>query len=191
MYTIKKSFDYELIIKNSRFIASIHPIREKSEVEKILKEIQQKYPKATHYTYAYRTKEAERSSDDGEPGGTAGMPILNVLQKQEMTNILVVVIRYFGGIKLGAGGLVRAYSKTCKEALENAQIIELIPAKKIIITTDYNKGKELDYILKNAKILNKSFEETITYSVLIEDYHILDGHFSYQIIGDDDIEKER
>lgn len=182
MYTIENKIEYELMIKNSRFIALLYPIHSLSQVNPYLTEAKIRYPKATHYTYAYRIDDNEKSSDDGEPGGTAGLPILNVLQKQEMTQILVIVIRYFGGIKLGAGGLVRAYSKACKESLDHASILQLVPAKKVLITTNYNKTKELDYLLRDKNILKKEFTDSIIYTVLLENENILEGHFSYRII---------
>lgn len=190
MYTIKENSEYELVIKNSRFIASLHPITTKEDVITHLEKIKEKYPKATHYTYAYRTLEYEKSSDDGEPGGTAGMPILNVLQKEDITNILVIVIRYFGGIKLGAGGLVRAYSKVCRNALEEATLIRRIKGKKVKIETSYANGKELDYLLQHSKIIEKNFTDKLSYIVTMEDERILDGKFTYEIIEDDYIEKE-
>lgn len=192
VYKIKEITKHELIVKNSRFIALIYPVESQDEVEILLKEAKLKYQKATHYTYAYKTLKAEKSSDDGEPSGTAGIPILNVLQKQDLMNILVIVIRYFGGIKLGAGGLVRAYTKACKEAIEKTTKVKLIPAKKIKIQTEYHKGKELDYLLENnnSNIIEKIFTDSITYIVILEKETILKGHFSYEIIGNDYIEKE-
>ena len=192
MYKVKENTAHELIIKNSRFIALVYQIQNQNEITPLLKEAKIKYPKATHYTYAYRTQEQEKASDDGEPGGTAGMPILNVLQKQDLINILVIVIRYFGGIKLGAGGLARAYAKACKEALEQTKKVKLVPAKRVKIQTGYHKGKELDYLLENnhGNIIEKSFTDNITYIVILEKDTILKGHFTYEIIENDYIEKE-
>lgn len=190
MYVIKENIEHELIIKNSRFITLIYQIKTKEEVDNYLKVAKEKYPKATHYTYAYKTMEEEKSSDDKEPSGTAGIPILNVIQKQEIVNVLVIVIRYFGGIKLGAGGLVRAYTKSCKEALCKASLLSLIPAKKVKIKADYTNQKELDYLLQSSKVLEKTFTDTVTYIALVENETILDHKFSYEIIGTSYIEKE-
>ena len=181
MYTIKEALEYELIIKNSKFIALIHQVKKKEEIEKYLNLAKKKYPKATHYVYAYKISNIEKSNDDGEPSGTAGMPILNVLKAKEITNVLVIVIRYFGGIKLGAGGLIRAYASSCKKVLEKAHLVSLIPAKKVKIITTYANQK-------NSKILEKNFTDKIIYIVLIEDEHILDNKFAYEVIGDDYIE---
>ena len=104
----------------------------------------------------------KKVSDDGEPSGTAGMPILNVLEMNNLTNILCVVIRYFGGIKLGAGGLVRAYSKSVKEALNKTNIIELKKYYRLKIIYTYDCSKEIDYILKNENKIDIKYEDNIT-----------------------------
>lgn len=112
---------YELIINKSKFISYRYDLSTLSDVETILLSLKKQYKKATHICYAYiynRDSVHEKCSDDGEPSGTAGYPILNVLKKKNLTNILVVVVRYFGGIKLGAGGLTRAYTKACAEVLK-------------------------------------------------------------------------
>ncbi len=108
-----------------------------------------------------------------------------------MTNILVIIVRYFGGIKLGTGGLIRAYSTTCKEALKHSTILKLVPAKKVIITTDYNKIKELNHLLQNENILEKNFAEEISYTVLLENESILNGKFSYEVLGEELITKNK
>lgn len=154
--------DTEIIIKNSRFITSLIKIDEDSNIKDLLASIKTKYPAATHYCYAYITKENQKSSDDGEPGGTAGLPMLNVLIKNDLINTLAVTTRYFGGIKLGAGGLVRAYTKSLTTALENNTIeVELGYSIKIII--NYDMQKDLDYLLKNEEVLKKDYQEQITY----------------------------
>lgn len=189
MHTIQKNCKNELVIKNSRFITLLYRVQKEEEILPLLKQARFDYPKATHYTYAYRIEKVEKSSDDGEPGGTAGMPILNVLQKQELTNILAIVIRYFGGIKLGAGGLVRAYSKSCQEALLQTEILSLVPAYKVKIVTDYSKEKDLNHLLQKEKIEEKIYTETITYLAILEHPEKLDNHFSYQILESTFLEK--
>lgn len=110
----------QLEIKKSKFIGLYFPVRSQDEVVEILNNLKKEHKKATHICYAYRLTNpfSEKAFDDGEPFGTAGKPILNVLQKQDKKDSLLVVVRYFGGIKLGAGGLVRAYSKTASETLK-------------------------------------------------------------------------
>lgn len=167
MFIIDKNYTKELIIKNSRFITFLFRIKTKNEIELLLNEVKKNYPKATHYCYAYIIDNYKKTSDDGEPGGTAGMPILNVLEKENLTNIFVVVVRYFGGIKLGAGGLVRAYSKSVRESLENITKIPLVEGYKLIIEFDYSKQKELDYLLKEVNIIKKEFLDKIKYTLLV------------------------
>ena len=108
MKTIKENFVNEIIIKNSRFITLLFKVYDDTNINEIFDKVKDEYPKATHYCYAFITESRKKSSDDGEPGGTAGMPMLNVLEKEGFINVLAITVRYFGGIKLGAGGLVRA-----------------------------------------------------------------------------------
>ena len=111
---------YELEIKKYKFFGYLFEIKNVDEIKPIIENLKKEHKKATHICYAYRLNSpfAEKAVDDGEPSGTAGKPILNVLQKQEKQNVLLVVVRYFGGIKLGAGGLLRAYSKCASETLK-------------------------------------------------------------------------
>ena len=190
MYVIDKNYENEIIIKNSRFITILIKINDKDKVKFYLQDIKNKYPKATHYCYAYIINDYKKSSDDGEPSGTAGTPILNVLEKENITNILAVVVRYFGGIKLGAGGLVRAYSKGVRELIRKTNLIQLINGKKIEINFDYNEEKNINYILKEEQIINKNYSDKVTYIVLIKN-DILEklNNYNYKIIEDTYIEK--
>lgn len=190
MYVIDKNYENEIIIKNSRFITILIKINDKDKVKFYLQDIKNKYPKATHYCYAYIINDYKKSSDDGEPSGTAGTPILNVLEKENITNILAVVVRYFGGIKLGAGGLVRAYSKGVRELIRKTNLIKLINGKKIEINFDYNEEKNINYILKEEQIINKNYSDKVTYIVLIKN-DILEklNNYNYKIIEDTYIEK--
>lgn len=166
MKTIKTNYSHEIEIKNSRFITLLIKI-DSTDIDNILEDIKKKYPKATHYCYGYIFNEVKRSSDDGEPSGTAGFPILNVLEKEELNNILVVVVRYFGGIKLGAGGLVRAYTKAVTEALKESELIPIEKGYKIGLEFNYNEEKQINYLLNNSKILEKQYDEKIIYTVLV------------------------
>ena len=190
MYVIDKNYENEIIIKNSRFITILIKINDKDKVKFYLQDIKNKYPKATHYCYAYIINDYKKSSDDGEPSGTAGTPILNVLEKENITNILAIVVRYFGGIKLGAGGLVRAYSKGVRELIRKTNLIKLINGKKIEINFDYNEEKNINYILKEEQIINKNYSDKVTYIVLIKN-DILEklNNYNYKIIEDTYIEK--
>ena len=168
MKSIKENIINEIEIKNSRFITLIIKINN-SNINNILDNIKKQYPKATHYCYGYIYNNIEKSSDDKEPTGTAGLPILNVLKKENLNNILVIVIRYFGGIKLGAGGLIRAYTKSVTETLKKANYIDLTKGYKIIIEFNYNEEKQINYILKDSQIIEKNYDENIKYTVLVEE----------------------
>lgn len=124
MYIINKNAENEIIIKKSRFITKLYYIENTNKVNDIINELKKEYKKCTHICYSYIIGPNAKTVDDGEPSGTAGKPILNVLQKKNMTNVLCVVIRYFGGIKLGAGGLVRAYTKSASEVIKLVNLIE-------------------------------------------------------------------
>ncbi len=193
MYTIDNNSIYELIIKNSRFITLLYKIKTIKEIDKYLNETKKNYPDATHYCYAYIIDNFKKVSDDGEPGGTAGIPILKVLENNNLTNVLVVVVRYFGGIKLGANGLIRAYTKCSANAIKEVNLLTLIDGLNIDITFDYSKVKEIDYLLKNITINNKTFDKEITYNINIEKSFleiIKNNHIKYNIIKYIKIEKK-
>lgn len=164
MKTIKNNIKNEIVIKNSKFITHIFKINDFDDINKYLKDINYTYSDATHNCYAYIYENTKKCSDDNEPSGTAGIPMLQVLEKKDLTNILVVVTRYFGGIKLGAPGLVRAYTNSVTSALDNVDIIDLIKGKNIDIIFNYDNIKNIDYILKDINIINKEFEDRIKYN---------------------------
>ena len=189
MRTIKSNMTNEIIIKNSRFICVFMKINS-TDISNILDRIKEEYPKATHYCYAYVYNDIQRFSDDGEPGGTAGMPMLNVLVKEELSNVLCVVIRYFGGIKLGAGGLVRAYTKSVTECLKVTDMMDLEEGYKIRLKFNYNDEKQVKYLLKEATILNEKYDLDVEYTVLVNN-EIFDKikNYNYEIIEKTYIEK--
>lgn len=139
--TISHICTTELIIKKSRFICILIPLNELNNVETGLHDAKQKYSGANHYCFAYRIKQdgniLERCSDDGEPSGTAGWPILNVLKQKKLENIMAIVVRYFGGTLLGTGGLVRAYNQCVQSALDAPHIVCMEYSQKIVMTLDY------------------------------------------------------
>ncbi len=167
MKTIKYNITHEYIVQKSKFISMLYQVNNEEEVINILNRLKLEYKDATHICYAYIINNIKRFQDDGEPSGTAGMPILNVLENQKLNLILAVVIRYFGGIKLGAGGLVRAYTTSVVEALENQDLGEIVSGYKVTITFQYNNSKLIDNTLKNYTIINKEFDSEITYIVNI------------------------
>lgn len=167
MKTVSSYTENTLVIKNSKFICSLFPLKSLDEISNYLGYIKKKYPKATHYCYAYIFNDYKKCYDDSEPSRTAGIPILNVLEKENISNVLCVVTRYFGGIKLGAGGLIRAYSKSVSTVLINTDFIELKDGYIVLIKTSYNNVGELDYFLAGSNILDKSFLDEVTYKVMI------------------------
>ena len=178
----------EYIIKNSRFIAILYPINDISDVKKYIAETKSNYPKATHYTYAYILDEQKKSSDDNEPGGTAGIPMLSILENNDFNKILVVNVRYFGGIKLGTGGLVRAYSKSLKMALEKADIKELVKGYLVELTFSYNDQNKISNLLKDMSIIKKEYLNDIKYLVEVpKDRLKILENYNYRIIKEMDI----
>ncbi len=168
MKKIEKDVHQEIIIKNSRFITHLFLVETKSDIDSHLENLKQKYKDASHICYAYRLTDEQKASDDKEPSGTAGIPILNVLEKKDLYLTLAVVIRYFGGIKLGRSGLVRAYTKAVTETLEQTKISEWKEAYLIEITFPYEKQKKIDHLVEEDCILHKTYEEQITYLLKIE-----------------------
>ena len=140
--TINDTTIAEIIIKKSRFICILMPLNQMQDIDTGRDEVRQKYPGANHYCFAYRLRQdgsiLERCSDDGEPGGTAGWPMLNVLAQNDLENIIAIVVRYFGGTLLGTGGLVKAYTQSVQLALNKARIINMEYSQKVILTVDYN-----------------------------------------------------
>ena len=163
--TIAERVQSEITEKKSKFIANLFYVENSEEAEKIIKEIKRKYFDARHNCSCYRILEngsiIEKSSDDGEPSGTAGAPMLNILKNNNLCNILVIVTRYFGGILLGTGGLVRAYSNATIEGLNNAEKLKMCLGMQFIVYVDYNKLENFKYYCnKNAiKISDTKYVE--------------------------------
>ncbi|MBQ9019508.1 MAG: YigZ family protein [Bacilli bacterium] len=189
MKTIKNNIENEIIIKNSKFITYLYKI-DNSNVNDYLNNIKKIHPKATHHTYAYIYNNIKKVSDDNEPTNTAGKPMLNVLEKENLNNILCITIRYFGGIKLGAGGLIRAYTKSVTEALKKADYIYLEEGYKIRIEFDYNLEKQINYILNEKNILEKQFNNKIIYIATISKENIKNLPIEYEILENILIKKD-
>ena len=167
MYSIDKNIDNTIIIKKSKFITKLYKINSIKEVNGIINDLKSEYKDSTHICYAYILNSIEKCVDDGEPSGTAGLPILNVLKHNNLNYILAIVIRYFGGIKLGAGGLVRAYSNSITDTLKLCDIVELIEGLNIEISFNYDDVKYIDNILKHIEIINKKYNDNIIYNINI------------------------
>lgn len=186
MNTIKENIENTLIIKNSRFITIIYNINDINDIDKYLKLVKDKYKDATHYCYAYILPNNIKCSDDGEPGGTAGKPILDVLTKHNLNFVLAIVVRYFGGIKLGAGGLIRAYSKCISTCLNNTELTKLILGKNIDIYFTYKDINDIDLLLTSCHINNKNYQDMISYNVNIPNdlLPILENKYQVKVNND-------
>jgi len=167
-YTIEKDISAEIVEKKSKFIADLFYIESKEEAENKIKEIKKKYYDAKHHCFAYITfdedkKIIERYSDDGEPQGTAGAPMLAILKGSKLVNVLVVVTRYFGGILLGTGGLVRAYSDATEKALENIEHIGIEQGKVVKFFVTYAEAENVKYYCRknNIKIIKEEYSDKV------------------------------
>lgn len=179
-------------IQKSKFICILLPLQQVDDVKLEIESIKQEYKGATHYCYAYIFDQTKRFSDDGEPGGTAGMPILKVLENQELNHILAVVVRYFGGIKLGAGGLVRAYTNSVVESLEQSNKIELIYGKRIELSFPYNQEKKILSLIHPYEVLEKKYEEEIHYIIFLPDTYLSNlENYNYQILENKVLSQEK
>ena len=175
----------ELIINKSKFITYLYKVKSIDEFNIYLNNLKEKYKDATHICYAYIIDNNQKFNDDFEPNGTAGMPILDVLKKNNLNYIACFVIRYFGGIKLGAGGLVRAYSNSCSQALKMTNLETIQKKFKIKITVSYNENSILEKIITNKNIINVSYQDNVTYNLLITEFEKekIDYYkFNYQVI---------
>ena len=167
MYCIKSSQRIEEIIKKSRFIGIITPCKTENDALISLKQHDETYSDASHIAFAYRIKSPKgiiyRFHDAGEPTGTAGKPIFKQVEGKQLINILVVVVRYFGGIKLGAGGLTRAYGNTAENVIAVADIIPYVDYVKISLCLDYKQMRHFEYQLKKlaGKIIQQDFAEQV------------------------------
>ncbi len=160
--------------KKSEFIANVFPVKTEEEALSFLNEMKKQYKDARHNCFAYIIMEngvlKERYSDDGEPSGTAGMPILEVIRREELQNLLVVVTRYFGGTLLGTGGLVRAYGKSAKDGVLNAKIIEKLVYKKFVYEVSYETSGKLQFaiIQNNGIIAETEYGENVVFNVFVK-----------------------
>ena len=177
MKTIAKPFQTSIDIKKSQFICRLFPAQTEKEAKEIINEISEKYSDATHNCTAYIVSDGEGYDDDGEPGGTAGRPMLNVLKKNEMENLVAIVTRYFGGIKLGAGGLVRAYSKSVLETLSIAEIVDMEIYEIFRFTFEYQHIKTIDAEIrsKNLAVVEKQYETNVIYFVASNNMDIINN----------------
>ena len=197
MISIQDYTTHTLVIKKSEFICHLIPCSHIEQTKDLIEQYSD--PQATHNCVAYIVDNHERAYDDGEPSGTAGMPMLNVLKMQGLTNIIAIVTRYFGGIKLGAGGLTRAYSQSVAEALKQAVIVEKELVDLYEITLDYTYTRKFEHLLKihHIKCIDVKYEQKVTYLCYLRQIQFLDqiqeltnNQFHAQKVGSDYIPKE-
>ena len=172
LLSIKNNDIYEETIKYSKFISLIFKVYSKEEVNYYLEKTKEDYPNATHYCYGYVIDNDIKSSDDGEPSKTAGLPILNQITSNNLNYTLIIVVRYFGGVKLGTGLLTRTYAKLARDVIKKENIITLIKGYDIDIIFNYDSIKNIDYILNTSKILTKEFNDTIKYNAHVNEENL-------------------
>ncbi|MDD3569807.1 MAG: YigZ family protein [Lachnospiraceae bacterium] len=172
--TILNEGTAEIVEKKSRFIANVRPVKTEEEARAFIEEMKKKYWDARHNVFAYQIgerNEIQRFSDDGEPQGTAGMPVLTVLSGEDIKNCCIVVTRYFGGTLLGTGGLVRAYGKSAKEGVLNAGIAEITTFRQYSIVTEYAMQGKIQYEIMQGEYIIKdtNFTDKVEFIVLVEE----------------------
>lgn len=179
MKTIAKAVESEINVKKSQFICHLFPTKTKKESKEIILKVNEQYSDATHNCTAYIVSDGEGFDDDGEPGGTAGKPMINVLRKNDLHNVTAVVTRYFGGIKLGAGGLVRAYSKSVLEAINEAEILEVELYDVYTLIFEYSDIKLADSEVRNnnLEVTNKEYSNKVSYDVVSKDFRDIEKIF--------------
>ena len=170
---VKKGGESEYEEKKSRFLGKVFSVNSEAEASAYIEEIRKKYWDARHNCYAFvigENNETTRCSDDREPSGTAGKPILEVICNAGVHNCLLVVTRYFGGTLLGTGGLVRAYTQSAKEALENSALAVLVEGVKYLVTTDYNSISKIQYAVEksDAEIIDTEYTDKVIISIMIK-----------------------
>lgn len=168
--TIKQAHSIENVISKSRFIAYIKPVSTENEAKAFIDEIKTKHKDATHNCSAYTVgpeMNIQKANDDGEPSGTAGIPMLEILKKQEIHNVCVVVTRYFGGINLGAGGLIRAYSGAVRDVIYDIGRVELREAIPVTVTLDYDQTGKFEYELASTTFLLREqfYTDKVSYQI--------------------------
>jgi uncharacterized YigZ family protein len=164
----------EIVINKSRFIGFAEPVRSEEQALEFIQSVREKHKTASHNVYAYilgETSQIQRFSDNGEPSGTAGIPVLEILKKEGLRDIVIVVTRYFGGIKLGGGGLVRAYSKSAKLAIESGIIVDMVQFNKIDIELNYSSYGRIESYLRDKGINPEeiAFEDNVLLQVFIRE----------------------
>ncbi|WP_417535900.1 YigZ family protein [Methylophaga sp.] len=177
-YTVKTTTEVEYEIKKSRFIGVIMPCQSEDDALRKLGQLARQHPQANHLAFAWRIRQpegflTERFHDAGEPSGTAGRPILAPLEGQSLINTVIGVIRYFGGVKLGTGGLTRAYGAAAKQAIAEADIVKWVEMAEMTLEIDYSQLQLLEYQLKQLRgeIIDQSFTDKVVVSIVLPAQH--------------------
>lgn len=174
--------------KGSKFLSFAYPISTEEKIKPILAGLRKKYYDARHHCYAYllgKDQEVFRTNDDGEPNHSAGDPILGQIRSRGLTNVLIVVVRYFGGTKLGVGGLIQAYKKAAGEAIDNNEVIEGVLTSEISFTFDYNHTNEVMRIIAmhDMEIINQSFQSICEISLRCQKSRLKEAHHQLKEIS--------
>lgn len=175
MFTIKEESINTIEIDKSVFISYLKNVTSVKEAKKYIQDIKEQYPDATHHVSAYivgKGGEYGHCDDDGEPSGTSGMPIFDCLRKNNLTNVVCVVVRYFGGIKLGAGGLVRAYSRSASENLRTNTIVPIIEYSMLSLTFNYSYLTVIENTLKPYETINRTFSTNVDLVVKVPNLEV-------------------
>lgn len=182
--TIKADTIEIIEIKKSKFIGYTFYCETVNQANNFLTELKKEHKKATHVCFAYVINSNEKASDDGEPQGTAGLPILEVIKKQNLTNVLCVVVRYFGGIKLGAGGLIRAYSETAAQTVKKSEGCNLCFATEYTICLNYGDEQILNNLKNNVNVINVKvdYNQNITINFFGLDGFDENSYLKYNLI---------
>lgn len=194
---IKEEASNTIVIEKSKFIAYLTPCFSEQEYKNYLKFLKKKHYDASHVCSGFIHNNIKRSSDDGEPSGTAGIPILSTLEKRKINHTAAFVVRYFGGIKLGAGGLIRAYGQAISEALNVSKLVEDVTYKKYEIVLPYELANKINNILEKEAInLQKEYGEEVKYLFLTNDDSLLSkiqeltSGFMPSFVGEEQIQKD-
>ena len=169
MKSIKEITEHTLVIKKSEFICTLIPLNDENKINETIGFYKEKYKDATHNCIAYLVGTKERANDDGEPSGTAGLPMLNVLKKQELSNIIAIVTRYFGGTLLGTGGLIRAYTKSTQEGIKESMVIEKCLGVMLSLTCDYTTSGKIQYLTatEHIPVLDTVYTDNVTFEMIV------------------------
>ena len=198
--SIQSQVSDQIEIKKSNFQTYLFPVKTEADCSTHLQALHKDHPKANHHCFAYilgEDQNIQRMSDDGEPAGTAGPPILEVLKQEDLTNLLAIVVRYFGGVKLGAGGLIRAYSTAVSQALKKAHLIQNINQMLVDVTLAYPQVDRFNYELSLLKgkvtPIDQSFTDQVTFKLAIKEAAVeevkqhlnncLNGQLTWQELG--------